>query len=172
VVAPASIDGGARPVRRYNAINPKPANEAAMMSRPTLPMLFALLVLPALLVAGCAGSKAEKTLDLTLSEYEKTIRWSQWDQAIEFLSPDYQEENPVTRLDIDRLRLFRVTRYEIRSALPLDEGLSFRQTVEIGLFHKSRAVERSIIDTQEWRYDEESQSWFLHSGLPDVTRAR
>jgi hypothetical protein len=143
-----------------------------MIKRFKHPAYLALLLLPALLLAGCASSKPAKTLDVVLSEYEKTVRWSQWDQAIQFLAAEYQQEHPVTRLDIDRLRLFRVTRYEIRSALPFDGGLSFRQTVEIGLFHKSRAVERNIIDNQEWRYDEEMQTWFLHSGLPDVTSAR
>jgi hypothetical protein len=137
-----------------------------------LSLRLLLILLPLVLLAGCASRQQDKTLDLTLTQYEKTVRWSQWDAAFEFLAPDYLETNAVTRLDIDRLRLFRVTRYEIRSAVPFDEGLGFRQTVEIGMFHKSRAVERSVIDIQEWRYDPERETWMLHSGLPDVTRAR
>jgi len=137
-----------------------------------LPAILALILLPVVLLSGCASSKPEKTLDLVLSQYEKTIRWSQWDQAIEFLAPEFLAKQPVTALDIDRLRLFRVTRYEIRSAVPLDGGMSFRQTVEIGLFLKSRAVERRVIDVQEWRFDPERETWLLHSGLPDVTQAR
>lgn len=131
-----------------------------------------LILLPLALLGGCASSQQDKSLDLVLTQYEKTIRWSQWDAAFEFLAPEYLEEKPVTRLDIDRLRLFRVTRYEIRSATAFDEGMGFRQTVEIGMFHKSRAVERNVIDIQEWRYDPERETWMLHSGLPDVTRAR
>jgi hypothetical protein len=149
-----------------------PENEAAMTTRSVLPAILALALIPAVLLTGCASSKPAKTLDLVLTQYEKAIRWSQWDQAIEFLAPEFLEERPVTRLDIDRLRLFRVTRYEIRSAVPLDGGMGFRQTVEIGLFHKGRAVERNVYDIQEWRYDEKMETWFLHSGLPDVTSAR
>jgi hypothetical protein len=144
------------------------------MNKARLPMrpLFLLSLLPILLLASCASSKQDKTLDLILSQYEKTIRWSQWDAAVEFLAPEYLEVSAPTPLDLDRLRLFRVTNYEVRSAVPFDEGLGFRQTVEIRMFNKNRAVERSVRDVQEWRYDADREGWFLTSGLPDVTRAR
>jgi hypothetical protein len=135
-------------------------------------VLFLCLLLPLMQLGGCAASKQEKTLDLILAEYEKAVRWSQWDAAVEFLAPEYLEISAPTALDLDRLRLFRVTNYEIRSAIAIDEGKGFRQTVEIRLFNKNRAVERSIRDVQEWRYDAVRERWFLHSGLPDVTKAR
>jgi acyl CoA:acetate/3-ketoacid CoA transferase beta subunit len=65
-----------------------------------------------------------------------------------------------------------VTQYNVRSSVPLDGGVGLRQTVEIRLFNRNRAVERVITDRQEWRYDPDTQRWLLHSGLPDVTRAR
>ena len=71
---------------------------------------------------------------------------------------------------MDRLRLFRVTAYNIRSTGVYDEGMTARQVVEIRMFNTRQGVERSIIDEQEWRYDEESKRWRLHSGLPDPTR--
>jgi hypothetical protein len=98
------------------------------------------------------------------------VRWSQWDAAYAFLAREYLEENPVTRLDIDRLNLFRVSNYTIRSATPVNDDNGLLQVVEIRLFHKSQAVERVIIDQQDWRYDEDTQRWMLHSGLPDVTK--
>jgi hypothetical protein len=132
--------------------------------------LAVALVLLVLLLTSCVTPKKEKDLDETLQKYEVVIRWSQWDGAADFLAPESLEENPITRLDMDRLRLFRVTQYIVRSAAPFDDGKAFQQTVEIRLFNKSRAVERTIIDTQEWRYEEESKRWLLHSGLPDVTK--
>lgn len=134
--------------------------------------LLLALTLLAFLLTACAASKQEKGLDLTLLEYEKSIRWSQWDAAVEFLAPEFLETNAPTPLDLDRLRLFRVTAYEIRSAVPFNGGLGFRQTVEIRLFNRNQAIERSVRDTQEWKYDVDLERWFLHSGLPDVTRAR
>jgi hypothetical protein len=79
-------------------------------------------------------------------------------------------EHPITRLDIDRLNLFRVTSYTVGQSAVTTDGLSMRQSVEIRLFSKNQAVERVIYDQQFWQYDAETDRWLLHSGLPDVTR--
>ena len=96
------------------------------------------------------------------------IRWSQWDAAATMISPEFLEENPITNLDMERLRLFRVTNYTLRSAAPLGDGNEFAQVVEIRMFNKTQAREKTIIDQQLWRFDEESEVWMNHSGLPDV----
>ena len=133
---------------------------------------FALALLPLMLLMACATNNQTKTLDLALTAYEKAIRWSEWDLAMDHLAPDYLAENPVSPLDADRLRLFRVTQYNVRSSQPYDAGMGYEQTVEIRLFNKNRAVERILVDRQDWRYDVELEHWFLHTGLPDVRRAR
>ena len=130
-----------------------------------------LIALTALLTAG-PKTKEETDRSDTLVQYDTVVRWAQWDAAVDFIAPDYLEENPVTRLDLDRLRLFRVTQYSVRSAVPFDEGKGLIQVVEIKMFNKNQARERVIIDEQEWKYDEESERWQLHSGLPDTTQNR
>ena len=142
-------------------------NKYLQTTRPVL-----MLLIPIMLLMACATSKEAKSLDLTLGQYEKTVRWSQWDAAVDFLAAESLVENPITRLDLDRLRLFRVTQYNIRSSLPYDDGMGLQQTVEIRLFNRNRAVERVLIDRQDWRYDANRERWLLHSGLPDVTQAR
>jgi hypothetical protein len=128
-----------------------------------------MLLLATLLLAACIPPKKQKDLDNRLLQYEQIIRWSQWDAAANFLAPEYLEENPLTNLDMERLRLFRVTNYTIRSAAPLGEdGNEFAQVVEIRMFNRNQATERAIIDQQLWRFDEESEVWLLHSGLPNV----
>lgn len=134
--------------------------------------LVSLLAISLALIVACASSKQSKSLDLALSQYEKMIRWSQWDGAADFIAPEHMKANPISRLDLDRLRLFRVTAYTIRSSLPYDEGLGFQQTVEIRMFNRNQAIERVLIDRQDWRYDDTRERWLLHSGLPDVTQAR
>lgn len=129
-----------------------------------------LLSLTVVTLASCTPSNVDKTRSEAFKQYETIIRWSQWDAAVDFLSPDYLVEHPITRLDMDRLRLFKVTSYTLRSAAILDEGMTARQVVEIKMFNTHQAVERTIMDEQEWRYDEERQRWLLHSGLPDPTR--
>lgn len=128
-------------------------------------------VFAVLIITSCASTSGmEKARTEALEQYESMIRWSQWDGAVNYIAPEYLEENPITRLDLDRLRLFRVTAYTVRSTQVYDEGKTLTQGVEIRLFHKSQAVERSIFDEQLWKYDEEAQVWLLHSGLPDPTR--
>lgn len=126
----------------------------------------------ATLLIGCPKTKEEKGLSDTLLQYETIVRWAQWDAAIDFISSEYQEENPITRLDIDRLRLFRVTQYAVRSSAPVDDGKGLLQVVEIRMFNKNQARERSIIDEQYWKYNEETERWKLHSGLPDPTQKK
>ena len=130
-----------------------------------------ILGLAALLTA-CPKTKEESDLSDTLLKYDTVVRWAQWDAAVDFISPEYLEENPVTRLDLDRLRLFKVTQYTVRSAVPVDEGNGLLQEVEIKMFNKNQARERSVIDEQYWKYDKERERWFLHTGLPDPTRGR
>jgi hypothetical protein len=129
-----------------------------------------LLLGLATLLTACPKTKEETNLSETLLQYETIIRWAQWDAAADFLSVEYTEKNPVTRLDLDRLRLFRVTQYTVRSAVPVEEGKGLLQTVEIKMFNSNQARERRIIDEQYWKYDEERERWLLHSGLPDPTQ--
>lgn len=126
----------------------------------------------ALLLSGCPQTKEEKGLTETLQQYETIIRWAQWDAAADFVSPEYLSENPITRLDLDRLRLFKVTQYNVRSSAPLDGGQGLIQVVEIRMFNKNQARERVIIDEQYWKYNELTERWKLHSGLPDPTQKR
>jgi hypothetical protein len=134
-------------------------------------ILRALLILGvATLLSGCPQSKENKDLSETLLQYETIVRWAQWDAAADFIAPEYLKDNPVTRLDLDRLRLFRVTQYMVRSAASIDEGNGLIQVVEIRMFNQNQARERSIIDEQYWKYNEETKHWKLHSGLPDPTQ--
>ncbi len=129
-----------------------------------------LLSLALFTLAACETNPVKKSRGEAFKQYETIIRWSQWDAAADFISLDYQAEHPITRLEMDRLRLFRVTQYNLRAANVFDEGKSASQTVEIKLFNSNQGVERTIIDEQEWRWDEDRERWLLHSGLPDPTQ--
>ena len=135
------------------------------MSR-ILRTLLVLLLLACL--SACVPPKRDKALEPRLQQYESMVRWSQWDGAASFLAPEYLEESPPSNLDMERLRLFKVTNYTIRSAAPLGEGDQFTQMVEIRMFNRNQAVEKVILDQQLWKYDEETENWWLHSGLPNV----
>ena len=128
-----------------------------------------LLFLALIALASCSTNQVDENRGEAFKQYETIVRWSQWDAAVKFISAEYQKEHPITRLEMDRLRLFKVTAYTVRSTGVFDEGMTSRQTVEIKMFNKTQAVERTIIDEQEWRYNEKTERWMLHSGLPDPT---
>ena len=129
-----------------------------------------LLLLAIFALCACTSNQVDKKRGEALKQYETIVRWSQWDAAADFIAMDYQQEHPITRLEMDRLRLFRVTAYTVRSTGVYDDGMTMKQVVEIKLFNTKRAVERTIIDNQEWRFDPELERWQLHSGLPDPTQ--
>ena len=126
----------------------------------------------AALLAGCPQTKEEKDLTDTLQQYETIVRWAQWDAAADFIAPEYLVDKPISRLDMDRLRLFKVTQYIVRSSAGVDAGNGLVQVVEIRMFNKNQARERVIIDEQYWKYNAVTERWQLHSGLPDPTQTR
>lgn len=129
-----------------------------------------MLSLAVIVAAACTPNQVKQERGEAFKQYETIVRWSQWDAAADFISVEYQEEHPITRLELDRLRLFKVTAYTVRSTGVFDEGMTARQTVEIKMYNKTRGLERTIVDEQEWRYNEEIKRWMLHSGLPDPTK--
>ena len=129
-----------------------------------------MVLLVSTLLLACVPNPVDEGRSEAFKQYETIIRWSQWDAAADFIAPEYMAEHPITQLDMERLRLFRVTSYTVRSTGIFDEGMTARQTVEIKMFNNKQAVERTIVDEQEWRYNAESKRWRLHSGLPDPTK--
>lgn len=97
-------------------------------------LLFSLTLL---MLAACATNQADKSRGEAFKQYETIIRWSQWDAAADFISLEYQEEHPITRLEMDRLRLFKVTAYTLRSAGVYDEGMSATMLVYLSISHSS-----------------------------------
>lgn len=129
-----------------------------------------LCVMLATTLASCASHEKQRELDETLLQYEQMVRWAEWDGAANLIHPEYLAENPITRLEMDRLRLFRTNQYIIRGAAPYDDGNGLRQTVELRMYNKTRGVEKVVMDNQDWQYDEDRKVWLLHSGLPDPTQ--
>ena len=107
----------------------------------------ALMFLAVLTLASCVPNQVEKSKGETLDQYETIVRWSQWDAAADFIAPEYMAEHPISRLEMDRLRLFRVTSYTLRSAASFDEGMKITQTVEIKMFNFG------LSESTGWRHD-------------------
>lgn len=158
-----------RIIYRQNPLKPR-ATEGKRAPVKFLATFLMLFTLP-FLVAGCPTSSGmEQDRADVLKQYEALIRWSEWDGAVSFLAPDYVEEHPISQLEMDRLRMFKVTNYTPRAFAMYDDGFTAIQTVEIKMYNSTQAIERTIIDEQLWRYDPELKHWLLYSGLPDPTK--
>ncbi len=140
-----------------------------MMNTSVIPRTVMMVSL-ACLLAACPQTRNKQGLPNILEKYEITVRWAQWDAVLDFIAPEYLSEHPVSRLEMDRLRLFRVTQYVVRSSMPVDNGKGLVQEVEIHMFNKTQARERTIFHKQYWKFDEKRKTWLLYSGLPDPTR--
>ena len=142
------------------------------MNRP-LVLRLALAALAVSLLAGCpvTGSQEQRQTE-TLQRFEALVRWSQFDALVDFMHPDWLAENPVSQLDVDRLKQFQVSQYRVRQIVAIEDGSGVDRLVELRLYHIHTARERSVQYVESWRWDEDRERWMLHSGLPDVTRSR
>jgi hypothetical protein len=50
----------------------------------------------------------------------------------------------------------------------LPSGKVMMQTVEIRYIPPGSVVEKTVIDQQRWRFDEDDNRWVLESGLPPL----
>ena len=131
------------------------------------------LILTLVLLPSCASMQQGKSkLTGTLEGYKAAVRWGPWESALDYLAPEYLQDNPVTELELNRLRLFGVTAYQERQVITDPEGTVVTQIVEMRLYNKRTAIERTLIDRQLWKWDAEREVWRLHSGLPDPTQSR
>ncbi len=158
-----------RKVNMRNSCNPGTWAKTRIKFLLILLMVFTM----SFFLAGCLPpSGTEKSRTDALEQYETIVRWSEWDGAVGFLAPSYLEEHPISRLQMERLQMFKVTSYTIRAFSVYDEGMTAVQTVDIKMYNSAQAIERTITDEQVWRYDPELKHWLLHSGLPDPTKRK
>jgi hypothetical protein len=113
---------------------------------------------------GCANIKddAKRTaLQNSLDGYRQAIRWGYFPAAAGFLSPDAQSE-----LETGGFDNVRVTGYEVIRPARIDEDDTAVQLVQIDYVLEDRQRLEQLIDRQRWRYEQQSGSWWLDSGLP------
>lgn len=130
--------------------------------------ILSLVLIAALLLAGCATDQQARALTTTLNAYASAVRWGDLAGAEQFVAPTERVAHPLSALDKSRFKQLRVSEYDDGQG-PMPDGKNqVRQVVHIGLINVHTQSERSIVDRQTWRYDEAARHWWLTSGLPDV----
>lgn len=124
-----------------------------------------VLILIFLSVSGCATYREQKkfdALDRTTDSYETAVRWGYFEMTRNFRkNPEGQDE-----ASLARMRKIKITSYEVLDRKISDDKSEARQVVEIKYFNIEYLIEKTIIDKQLWKYDEEEQRWYLSSIFP------
>jgi len=127
--------------------------------------LFALIVL----LSACAEmSTRNSQLELTLIQYEKTLRWSGMEQTNAY------RKQPIN-FSSQQLAVFKkikVTGYDtLQTSYSHTElkQLLVHQTVEVRFINQDTQVERKYTEQQTWEWDEDAKRWWLVSPFPAIT---
>ncbi len=122
------------------------------------------------LLSACGGRMSKKqSLDHTLFQYAKVMRWADFNTAMTFFSLDMDPANKPSSTDIERLKQFGVSSYVSSPILPGENENQINQDVQIKLYNIHTKREKVVIDRQTWEYDDETKRWLLISGLPRIT---
>lgn len=134
-------------------------------------LFSSVLIALAVLLAGCATDNHHAaSLTNTLNAYGSTLRWGDFQSAVQFVDPKQREAHPLSSIELSRYKQVRVSGYDAgQGPVPVGDD-KVTQTAQIGLINRNTQRERSIIDHQTWRYDPVAKHWWLESGLPDITQ--
>ena len=133
------------------------------------------LIPPTMFLALCAGCSAMTTqsesraLQTTLVAYANAVRWGDFEQALAFVDKETLKQHPLSAIDMERYKQVKVASYTEQPPVPAGPH-EIRQIVQMSLVNINTQTERSIVDKQLWRYDEQGKHWHLISGLPDITQ--
>ena len=123
-------------------------------------------VLGLFLLAGCASVQQYSRMDAfdkASRAYEKSITWSNFDNAATFLPPSNEAAPGV---DLESYKQIRVTSYRIKQFQAAPDASEVRQEIEIGYYRIDDMRLKTIRDRQHWTYDTDQGRWMIRSGLP------
>ena len=127
--------------------------------------LFGLIML----LSACAEMSTRNTqLDLTLIQYEKTLRWAGIEQTNSY------RKQPInfSSQQLTMFKKIKVTGYDIIQTSYSNSELKqllVNQLVEVRFINEDTQVERSFREQQTWEWDEVAKRWWLVSPFPHIT---
>jgi hypothetical protein len=92
--------------------------------------------------------------------YASSMRWSDFDTAVLFVK---QPDLP----SLETLNNIKITTYEVKHHLVIQEGVRIRQIASVAYFKKSNMLLRTISVEEIWELNAEDNQWYLTKGFPD-----
>ena len=131
--------------------------------------LRAMLLLGVLYLAGCATTGPRGTaLEQAQYAWSAAIRWGDFEGAVNLIDPTLRATDPPTAVELERYQQVQISGYrEVGATSDLKQGAAVRD-IEIGVINRHTQAERSLRYREQWRWDPQSSTWWLTSGLPDL----
>ena len=145
-------------------MNISPGGRLSIMK---ISVVYGVSLLCVLVLVGCATYTRQKQQDRfedITKAYGDAIRWGKYEVANGFRGMKEREEK---KPDFEYLKNIKVTSYELKAVNISGDGNAVQQDVEIEYYKIDQFIERTITDSQLWKYDEEEGRWLLDSELPD-----
>lgn len=121
------------------------------------------------LLSACAEMSTQNTqLELTLIQYEKTLRWSGIEQT------NIYRKQPINFSPQQRemFKKIKVTGYDtIQTSYSHSElkQVLVHQLVEVRFVNQDTQVEHKYTEQQTWEWDESAKRWWLVSPFPAIS---
>ena len=127
-------------------------------------LLLGLLLLLSTSVA-FAGAP-QRALPVAQDAWSAAIRWGDFEGAYGMVDPKVRAAHPMTDLEFARYKQVQISEYRDLGAQNTPDA-SVRE-VEIGVINRNTLAERTVRYRETWRWDPQSKTWWITSGLPDL----
>jgi hypothetical protein len=77
------------------------------------------------------------------------------------------QENPDLSAQIEHLKQYQVTAYEVKRILPAADKSQVLVFADVQYFKKDSLIVKNYSHRQLWQFDLDQESWYLTSGLPE-----
>ncbi len=153
-----------------------PDRRNAPSSAPSLVPGLVVATIALLLVTGCQGTfgkysstSRSNQFHEAVFEYNKYIRWQEWERASDYLNPDDQSEFKEKAEAVEEV--LRITEFEIRDTDIEPEAKSATARVLYRYYRLPSIAERKMKFTQKWIWSEEHKRWTVEDPLSFIEPA-
>ena len=125
-----------------------------------------LLLFVTLVLVSCNGGNIKRqisSLDDSITEYKKSMRWSMFNDLDAYSRSSDGKEMPVDR---DAMKNIRITGYEVTEKNISPDATKATVKGEISYYNDEYGVLKKIPFEQNWWYDPDIKHWFTDSALP------
>lgn len=106
-------------------------------------------------------------LDSAQYAWSAAIRWGDFEGAWNLLDPAYRATHPLGDLELARYKQLQVSGYrELGAQIAGDTAV---REIQIGVVNRNTQIARDARYTERWRYDPVAKTWWVVSGLPDLS---